>query len=66
MKEFTITIEELAAQKFKVIADSVDEAIELDEKIYKDGVFVLESGEVQFKQMAVVDPCEETPEWIEF
>lgn len=66
MKEFTITIEELAAQKFKVIADSVDEAIELAEKKYKDGVFVLESGEVQFKQMAVVDPCEETIEWIEF
>ncbi len=66
MKEFTITIEELVAQKFKVIADSVNEAIELAEKKYKDGVFVLESGEVQFKQMAVVDPCEETIEWIEF
>lgn len=32
MKEFTITIEELVAQKFKVIADSVNEAIELAEK----------------------------------
>ena len=55
MKEFTIAIEEMTVQEFKVIADSEEEAIELAEKKYKDGEFVLESGEVHFKQMTVLN-----------
>ena len=59
MKEFTIAIEEMTVQEFKVIADSEEEAIELAEKKYKDGEFVLESGEVHFKQMTVLNTCKE-------
>lgn len=66
MKEFTISIEELIVQEFKVMADNVEKAMETAEKNYRNGKFVLESGEVQFKQMAVVNPCEEVTEWIEF
>ena len=66
MKEFTIAIEEMAVQEFTVIADNAEDAMELAEKKYKNGEFTLESGEGQFKQIAVIDPCEEMTKWIEF
>ncbi len=66
MKEFTIAVEETLVQEFKVMADSTEDAINITEKKYKDGELVLESGEVQFRHMAVLSPCEEEIEWIEF
>ena len=65
MKEFTIAIEETVVQEFRVMAESAEDAIELTEKQYKNGELILESGEVQFRQMAVVSLCEEATEWIE-
>lgn len=64
MKKFIIAIEETVVQEFEVIADDSIEALEIAEQKYRKGEFVLEPGEVQFRQMASVgvDPTE----WIEF
>lgn len=66
MMKFTIAIEETIAGKFKVEANDVDEALEMAEKKYKNGEFVLCPGEVQFKQMSILHPENEASEWIEF
>lgn len=65
MKKFEITIEEMYVQSFDIMADSVFEAIELAEKMYKKGELVLEKGEVQHKQMAVTGGSMPS-EWWEF
>jgi len=66
MKKFIIAIEETAVKEFEITADDFGEALSIAEKKYKDGVFVLDSGEVQFKQMSVVYPQDEATEWTEF
>ncbi len=66
MKEFTVVIEETVVQEFNVMANSAEDAVMLAEKKYKDREFVLESGEVQFRQMSVASPSGELTEWIEF
>ena len=66
MGEFTLAIEETIVKEFKVMADSVEAAIGFAEEKYKTGEFVLEPGEVQLKQMAVIAPYEETTQWREF
>ena len=48
------------------MANSAEDAVMLAEKKYKDREFVLESGEVQFRQMSVASPSGELTEWIEF
>ena len=64
--KYTITIEETVAKDFEVEADSADEAYEMAEQKYKDGEFVLDLGECQFKQIAITSPSNESTEWTEF
>jgi len=65
MNNFKIAIEEMISDTFEVEANSLDEAIEIAKEKYKNGEFVLESGNLVAKQMAVIEPNKET-EWIEF
>lgn len=64
--KFVIAIEETMVQEFEVAADSAEEALEFAEKQYNNGVFVVSPGEVQFKQMSIVKPTEESTEWRKF
>ena len=64
MKKFIIAIEELVAQNFEVWAEDSREALAIAEEKYQSGKFVLESGEVQFRQMASVG--DEPTEWKKF
>lgn len=65
VKKFVIAIEETVCQEFDVEAENAEQAIELAENKYRSGEFVLEPGECQYAQMAVVNPEERTTEWIE-
>lgn len=64
MKKFIIAIEETVVQEFEVMAEDSIEALEIAEEKYHKGEFVLEPGEVQFRQMASVG--DEPTEWMEF
>lgn len=65
-KEFVIVIEETVAQNFEIEAENAEQAIEIAEKKHYKGEFVLEPGEVCFKQMAVIKPDNKATEWVEF
>ena len=64
--KYTITIEETITKDFEIEASSADEAYEMAEQKYKDGEFVLDPGECQFKQIAITAPSDEATEWKEF
>lgn len=66
MGKFKVAIEETVVGEFEVEAGSAAEALIKAEENYHKGEFVLEPGEVQFKQIAVVEPEEEKTEWREF
>lgn len=66
MKKFVIAIEETVTQNFDIEAENAECAMKIAEEKYRNGELVLESGEVNFKQMAVMKPDEEVTEWIEF
>ena len=65
-KKFILAIEELVIKEFSVYANNVDEALELAKQKYKSGEFVLEPGEVTYKQMAITKPEDDATEWVEF
>lgn len=63
---YYVTIEELVSKKFKVDADSMEEAMNIAKK-YNTGEFVLEPGELVAKQMyAENESGTEMTEWTEF
>ena len=64
--KYTITIEETVAKDFEVEADGAEEAYEIAEQNYKSGGLVLDPGECQFKQIAIITPSNEATEWREF
>lgn len=66
MKNYVIAIEETVVQNFEVEANSQEEALRKVETGYKNGHYVLESGEVQAKKMSIVKPEQNATEWIEF
>ena len=66
MKKFNITIEELLVQEFTLTAKNAEEAVALAKEKYRDGEFILDFGEVQFKRLAVTDPYGASSEWSEF
>ena len=66
MTKYTIAIEETIVTEFEVFADNTAVAMRIAEKKYKEGDFILNPGEVQFTQMSVVNPSDETTEWCEF
>lgn len=66
MKKFIVAIEETVVEEFEVIAESAEEAMSIAEKKYKSGEFELTPGEVQYRQMSIVNSENEVTEWIEF
>ena len=66
MKKYVITIEETVVQNFEVEANSQEEALRKVETGYKNGDYVLESGEVQSKKMSVLNANNKFDKWIEF
>lgn len=66
MEKYTIAIEEVVSQEFEVDADNAEEAMELAAQRYRNGEYILEPGEVQFKQMAITKPCSKVTAWVEF
>lgn len=65
MKKYMIAIEETVVDEFEVIAKNEEKAIEIARNKYNEGEFILESGEVHHKHMAVVKPYREKTDWIE-
>ena len=65
MKKYTVVIEETIVEEFQVVAQTEKEALEIAHKKYKNNEFVLEHGEVQYVQMAVVKPQKEKIIWME-
>lgn len=53
-------------EEFEIVAASAEEAMEIAEEQYRRGIFVLSSGEVHFKQMAIVKPENKATQWREF
>ena len=51
---------------FEIEANNAEEAYETAEQKYKDGEFVLDPGDCQFKQIAITNPSSESTEWREF
>lgn len=64
--KYTITIEETNVKDFEIEAESVEEAYEIAEQNYESGGLVLDPGECQFKQIAIMAPSNEATEWREF
>ena len=65
MKKYTVVIEETVAGEFEIIAETEKEALEIAHKKYKKNEFILEPGEVQCAQMAIVNSRREELKWIE-
>lgn len=66
MRKYTIAIEETIVEEFEIEARDVVEALDIAVEKYRKGEIALCSGEVQFKQMAVLKPDCESIEWYEF
>ena len=64
--KYTITIEETCVKDFEIEADSAEEAYEMTKQKYKDGEFVLDPGDCQFRQIAITKPSDKATEWREF
>ena len=64
MKTYKIGIEEIVSAVFEVEAEDSEQALEIAKAKYRSGEFVLEAGELQSKNIAVLEP--ESTEWKEF
>ncbi len=64
MKTYKIGIEEIVSAVFEVEAEDSEQALEIAKEKYRSGEFVLEPGELQSKNIAVLEP--ESTEWKEF
>ncbi|MBQ8803241.1 MAG: hypothetical protein IJZ53_06395 [Tyzzerella sp.] len=64
MKTYKIGIEEIVSAVFEVEAEDSEKALEIAKEKYRLGEFVLEPGELQSKNIAVLEP--ESTEWKEF
>lgn len=64
---FSVTIEELISQDFKINANSIEEAVSIAKEKYDEGKFVLAPGTLIAKQIQVEnEDSTETTEWTEF
>ncbi len=66
MKKYRIVIEETISEEFEIEATSEQEAIAKAINEYEEGNFVLSSGNVEYRQMAVIGEDDEIKDWIEF
>lgn len=65
-KKYVVTIEETISQDFDVEANSLEEALEIARKQYRDGEFVVESESCTFVQaQARTEDVTEISEWRE-
>ena len=64
--KYKVLIEESVVDEFEVEASSDEEAMDIAIKNYKQGVFVLEPGEITHKQISFIDENDQSTEWIEF
>lgn len=64
MQTYKIGIEEIVSGEFEVEAEDAEQALEIAKEKYHSGEFVLEPGELQSKNIAVLEP--ESTEWKEF
>ncbi len=65
MSIYSIVIEETVVKEIEVASDTEEEALEIAYRKYKDEKIVLDPGEVQYVQMAVVKPHIEKFTWVE-
>ena len=56
----------MISQDFEVEAEDVEKAMQIAQKKYKNGEFVLAPGNLVCKQMAITKPNEDVTEWVEF
>lgn len=63
-KTYTISIEEIFVQSFKVVAEDPDEALEIAREKYGIDEFSLDHTKVDSRNICVLSP--ETTEWEEF
>ena len=64
MQTYKIGIEEIVSAEFKVEAENSEQALEIAKEKYRSGVFVLEPGELQSKNISILEPI--CTEWKEF
>ncbi|MCD7854769.1 MAG: DpnD/PcfM family protein [Clostridiales bacterium] len=50
--KYIVTIEEMISQDFEVEANDMETALEIAEQNYRDGIFVLEPGNLVCKQIS--------------
>ena len=55
MKKFKVIIEETVSQEFEVEAEDFESAEDIATAKYYEGEFVLEPGEVNYRQMSIID-----------
>lgn len=65
MKTYTIGIEEVVSGVFTVEAEEAESALEIAKEKYRSGEFVV-IGEVQSKNIVVLEPENEQTSWDEF
>lgn len=63
---YKIIIEEVVADEFEIEANSLEEAQEKAIEEYNEGKIVLEPGELQSKQIKVIDENNNELDWEEF
>lgn len=64
--KFVIAIEETVSEYFEVEAEDAEKAIKTAEEKYKKCEFVLEPGNLVYKQISIVEPADEVSEWLPF
>lgn len=63
MSRYIVIIEETVSKRFTVEADDAQDALSIAREKYRNGDLVLDPGELESVQMAVVDDAGEIGEW---
>ncbi len=63
---YIVSIEETISEDFEVYAETREDALEIAAKRYKNCEFVLDPGNLIYKQMAITFPEEKASTWAEF
>ncbi len=65
--KYIVTIEETVSQNFEIEASDIENALKIAEKNYKNGKFVLEPGNLIYKQIcAESSDGTDSVDWYEF
>lgn len=66
MKKIKVIIEEHISQTFEVEAANIDEAMEIAEKLYVDGIFVVNTSNEPSAKFMCAEDDEELTDWVQF